>query len=121
MNYKYENPINNGYIKIKLSKDEMKEFNIKRKWNLRHEFYKKDNHILVHEFVSVKGIVLSIAISPIIVTLNTLCKFFEVVYDCIEEIYKMIFSKKTGSFVSSRRFVDKNKMDEIEDILNNIK
>jgi hypothetical protein len=96
--YKYRSPVENGYIKFKLTKKQHNEIFKRRKmrWTDKYEYYYNDNSIILEKLVNWKGVLLYTIFFPIVVLLAGLMNIKEAWRELII-LYKQ---KEKGSFVS---------------------
>jgi hypothetical protein len=113
--YKYINPIDQGYTRFKLTKKQHNEIfkNRKLKWNGRCEYYYNDKQIIIHTFTNWKAILLTTILLPMFILLNGIANIKEI----WEELLELYNQKETGSFISD--FVSKTdpKYNQIMDII----
>lgn len=108
MNYKYEykNPTENGYIKV--SKDKYREIIPNYKTRYKYEVYENDKKYLIHEFESLWLVVFNIVMLPVLIVAYSILGIKEIIKEVFADTYRIVFQKKTGSFVS--KIIDKKKV-----------
>lgn len=96
--YIYENPIERGYAKFKLTKKQHNQLfkNKKIKWKERYEYYIDEKGILLHKFVNWKAVVLCTIFFPVFVLYGGIVNFKE----CCTAIKELYSPKKYGCFAS---------------------
>ncbi len=96
--YKYEDPLTQGYKQFKLTKKQHnKLFKYRQiKWRDRYEYYYNDKYILLYRFTNWKAIILITLLFPVILLLEGLLDYKETIKD-----YKGMYNqKKYGAFSS---------------------
>lgn len=115
MSYKYKNPLNNGYTKV--PKTKYKEIIPNYKSNPQYEVYENETCYLIYQFEPLWIVMANILLLPILIVAYGILNVKEIFID----LYKLIFQKKTGSFISEIRYKDKMKQKSINKTLNKIK
>lgn len=94
--YVYKNPIEQGYIKFKLTKKQHNQlFKYRQiKWCDKYEYYYNEHYVILHKFYNKKSIILATILFPIWVLLNGLVNIKETWI----ELIKLYNQKKYGSF-----------------------
>lgn len=90
MNYKYKNPLKNGYTKV--SKDRYKEIITEYKQNVKYEIYENENCYLIHQFDKCYMKIINLFLIPLLIIKET-----KVI---LKNYYKSVFQKRTGHFRS---------------------
>ena len=95
--YKYRNPVDDGYIKFGISsKDQNRIFkHRKSRWSINYEFYIKDGHIIMHAIPNVFGCLFCTVIFPFSLLLCGVVNYKDVYKECILRTWQC---KKYGSF-----------------------
>lgn len=94
--YVYKNPLEQGYTQFKITKKEHNElFQYRKKtWVNKFEYYYKNNHIIIHQFVNPLAIIFSVIAFPVFILIHG----FGNIKELLKE-YKGLFNqKKYGSF-----------------------
>lgn len=117
MSYKYVNPIDNGFVKVKMSRKEIK--NLIRNYHkyMKYEVYENENEYLIHVLNPLYIKIFHIFSFPISILLHGLLH----IKDIFEDIYCVVFDKKTGNFLSETIWKNKVKQDSINETLDLIK
>lgn len=113
--YKYINPIGQGYTKFKLTKKQHNKIfkNRKIKWNSKIEYYYNDNQIIIHRFTNRKAILLTTILLPVFVLLHGITNIKEI----WKELLELYNQKETGSFVSDHIWKKESRYEQIMDII----
>lgn len=93
--YKYTNPIENGYKQFKLTK---KDHNLlfehrKMKWYNRYEYYYNENEVIIQRFATIPFIISCTLLFPVGI-------FMTGYSDALYELKRLYNQKKYGSFSS---------------------
>lgn len=115
--YKYINPTEKGFTRIKMSKKDIKKIFKRYSWKCSYEIYENEYLYLRHEFVKWYLKIIIIALYPISVLIYGLSNIKEINND----MYEMIFQKKTGDFISDSVYKNKTKKDNIDKTLDLIR
>jgi len=115
MNYKYQDPTENGFRKIDLqTKDHNELFPHRRKkWIYRYEYYLKDNSFEMHQLMSFPAQVISVLLFPV----ELIGHGFFNIKSLLNQYKRQVFQqKKYGAFVSDVMHTNQ-KLDEIKNKL----
>lgn len=114
--YVYKNPLDNGYIKFKITKKQHnKLFKYRRlKWFNRYEYYYSKEEIIIHNFKNLPFRIMFTIGFPLFILLNGLVNFKE----SFNELNMMWNQKKYGRFSSDSI---SSKSDLYKEIINVIK
>ena len=115
MSYRYKNPLDDGYIKV--SKTKYREIIPNYKSKPKYEVYENETCYLIHQFEPLWVVIVNILLLPILIIAYGVLNVKETFID----LYKLIFQKKTGSFISEIRHKDKMKQKSINRTLSKIK
>lgn len=109
--YKYESPLQRGYVKLssKEAKEILKEFKVKKRWNEKLDLYRKDDIIYYQKLVPVYVKMLETLLVPLYVAVRVLHLAEELVIDLIEELTRLWFQKKTGAYTCGHINLTKSK------------
>lgn len=112
--YKYKNPLDLGYKKVKFNKKTHNFLfpNRRARWIKRFEYYVKDSDFLIHQFDSYTAIFLNIITFPLVGLMHG---FFN--KEVLREYKRMLFPKKNGAFVEDKIWSRSEKYKQITDIL----
>jgi hypothetical protein len=94
--YKYQNPLENGYKQFYLTKKQHNSlFKYRQiRWFDKYEYYYNDNCLILNRFYNRRSILVSTVLFPVTVLLNGLMNYKE----CWEDLKKMYNQKEYGSF-----------------------
>lgn len=94
--YTYDNPLERGYKKFKLTKKQHNRLFPKRKrnWKARYEYFYNKDRVILQRFTSHTAIILTTLFFPILILFAGLSNFKE----AITEIKWMYNEKKYGKF-----------------------
>ena len=108
--YKYKNPLDLGYKKVKINKKTHDIFfpHMKARWIKRFEYYVKDSDFLIHQFDSYTCIFLNLITFPLVGLMHG---FFN--KEVFRDYKRMLFPKKNGAFVEDKIWSSSNKYQEI--------
>lgn len=102
MNYTYENPLEHGYKRFKLSRKEHNNLFPNRKisflsqLSFKYEYYYSDSFIKIQKFITISYITLATVLAPIAFIFYGIVNFKELATE-----YKRVYNqKKYGSFMS---------------------
>lgn len=115
MSYKYKNPLNERFTKV--PKKKYKEIIPHYKAKVRYEVYENETCYLIHQFEPLWMVILNVLVLPIFLIAYGILGMKEIFI----ELYRLIFQKKTGSFVSEIIHKDKIKQKKIDKIVSKIK
>ena len=95
--YKYENPLDLGYERIKIKRSDQNRIlkNRQCSWKYNSEFYLKDETILLHQIPSVPACLASTLLFPLMVVLDGVSNFKDVYRVAVLHPWQ---SKKYGAF-----------------------
>jgi len=98
MAYKYENPLDKGFKKVKFTKKQHNELFPYRKigFGQKYEYYLSDKWLELYCFNGIPVIVLNTLLFPILLLLHGLTNIKEV----FKEVTSLYNQKETGSFTS---------------------
>ena len=107
MTYKYECPTERGYVKFRISRKDQNRIFKYRKWiwSINHDYYVKDNHIIMQKIPNVYGCIASTLLFPIGVLLEGLANTKKTYKDMILRTWQC---KKYGAFSSDDIYQRKN-------------
>lgn len=93
--YKYENPLDNGYKRFKLTKKQHNSLFEHRqiRWIDKYEYFYNDKDIIIHKFYSFSCMILSTLLFP----LGVLSNGFS---EAKDDIHRIWHQKERGSFTS---------------------
>lgn len=102
MTYTYENPVDHGYKRFKLSRKDHNNLFPNRKISFlsqlrfKYEYYYSDSFIKIQKFITIPYIMLATVLAPIAFIFYGIANFKELVNE-----YKRVYNqKKYGSFMS---------------------
>lgn len=98
MSYKYKNPLSNGFLKVPTTKH--KEIISHYKYIVKYEVYENETCYLIHQFEPLWVVMVNILLLPILIVAHG----FLNIKETFRELYKLIFQKKTGSFISEIKY-----------------
>lgn len=100
MSYKYENPLDIGYRRVRFSRKDHQRLFPRRplKWHNSFEYYLSDTDFLVHRFVSLPAVALNTLMFPVALLVYGIANFKEVWRDHAG----MVRQKHYGSFSSEK-------------------
>lgn len=100
--YKYKNPTTRGFEKLNKieSKEILNKFKIKRKWNEKLVLYKKGNVIYWENLTPIYVKALETLLTPVYLIVHIFISIIEVVKRLSQELFKLWFQRKTGSYTS---------------------
>lgn len=102
--YVYTSPVENGYVRIKLTrKEHEKIFKRKPSRITKREYYKRNNEILVHYFDPLWIVVLNIILYPFLLLMCGLSNIKELNRD----IGRSFNQKQGGHFYSDHKYLNK--------------
>jgi len=102
--YKYNNPIEQGYIKIKLSKEEHKNiFGRSRGHGTKYEYYENENFFMLHRFIRTWVKVANILMYPVLLLIHGVGNIKELNSD----IGNLFNEKQGGHFYSDWKRKDR--------------
>lgn len=103
MTYVYENPLEHGYKRFKLSRKEhnnlfpVNKISIFKSLKFKYEYYYSDSFIKIQTLISLPYIILATILAPIAFIFYGIVNFKELVNE-----YKRVYNqKKYGSFISN--------------------
>lgn len=113
--YKYLDPIEKGYTKFKLSKNQHNEIFKHRqiRWNDKYDYYYNDSKIIIHRFTNRKAVLFCTLFFPIAIILEGVINFKEAWND-LKELYNQ---KKSGLFVIEHVSKSEKKFNQIMSII----
>jgi hypothetical protein len=96
MTYKYKNPTSDGFEQVYLSRKKHNELFVNRKlnWYQCCEYYRKDNHIIIHRFINPIGITIETMLLPLSLVWNGVGNANQL----WKEYKQLVNQKKYGSF-----------------------
>lgn len=115
MSYQYRNPLDDGFTKVPKSKH--KEIVHRYKPKIKYEVYENETCYLIHQFEPLWVVMVNVLLLPILVIIHGVVNIKEISVD----LYRLIFQKKTGRFISEIRYKDKMKQKSIDKTLSKIK
>jgi len=118
-NYKYKNPLDDGYKQFKLTKKQHnKLFKYRQiKWCDRYEYYYNEQEIIMHRYVNLMAIIIETLLFPIYVLLHGFVNIKE-----LNKEYKEIFNqKKYGAFVGDSISRESDTYQKVIDVINKTK
>lgn len=115
MSYKYKNPLNEGFTKV--PKKKYKEIIPHYKPKARYEVYENETCYLIHQFEPLWMVILNVLALPVFLIAYGVLGMKETFI----ELYRLIFQKKTGSFLSDIVHKDKLEQKSIDETLRKIK
>lgn len=117
-NYSYKNPINNGFVKFKLTKKEYNKFFKNNKINFFHKidcYYSEDKKtIKIEKFINNFSIFINLLMFPFVFILFGVLNY----KNTINEYKIMLNQKKYGNFMSYTIFDNDQNYQEIFNIIN---
>lgn len=98
MAYKYENPLDKGFERVKFTKKQHNELFPRRKigFGQRYEYYLSDKWLELYCFAGISIVILNTLLFPILVLLHGLTNIKEV----FKEVISLYNQKETGTFTS---------------------
>jgi hypothetical protein len=114
--YVYKDPLENGYKQFKLTKKQHNKLFKHRqmKWYDKYEYYYNDKEVVLHKFISWKGVIFETIMFPINLLINGLGNFKEIV-----DTYKKLYNQKEhGYFSSDNAYRGSDTYNKVMEVLN---
>lgn len=96
--YTYDDPLERGYKKFKLSKKQHNHLfpKRKRKWNTTYEYFYNEHRVILQQYTSKRAIMLTTLLFPVLILFAGLSNFKE----ALTEMKWLYNEKKYGKFSS---------------------
>lgn len=117
MSYKYESPTKQGYKRIYPTKEEKQQMFKHHNWKIKYEYYENNDEYLRIEYLKWYIRLILVLYAPFYILWNGFSEAPEV----IQDTYKGLFPKCTGSYYTKTRYKDKIKQQSIDGTISKIK